>query len=662
MAVRWMTVLVAVAMLIACGKGGKEPAAQAPPAGGPTTEAARDPASGAATQPAGAPAPSPTAAPEGSAPPPAGASAVLALANPSPEIVVDILEFSDFQCPFCGRVNPTLKKIKETYGDKVRVVFMHQPLGFHQHARPAAIASEAARRQGRFQEMHDELFANQQSLTPADFERHAIKIGLDMERFKKDVADPAVAAIVDQHQAIATAAGVAGTPTFFVNGKILRGAQEFPEFKKLIDEELALAGDKKGEAWTRQRLLENSPNLHGFLYEGKKPPPVPPQRPPVDRTVYKVSVDPELDAIKGEVNAPVTLVVFSEFQCPFCKRLEPVLKQLMSDYQGKLRIVFKHNPLPFHKDAMPASMATLCAKDQGRFWEMHDKLWDNQQSLDGPSLERYATELGLDGAQFKACMAEERHKKQILADQELAQKVTARGTPNSFVNGRKMTGAKPLEEYKDLIEEELKKAEALAAKGIPAERLYDEVIKAGKVFEPLEEKVNEFVLDGSPMHGKKTARVQIVVFSDFQCPFCARVTKPLEELKAKYGDELVVVFKHFPLSFHKEAMPAAVAAMCAHEQGKFWAYHDVLFANMKALLPANLKTYAQMTELDISKFEKCLAEPKVQSVIERDMKEAREAGVRGTPTIFVNGRKFSSPSGYNVDAFSSVIDKHILKK
>lgn len=608
-------------------------------------------------------APKPAAAPTEGASAPTGADPVASQGNA--EMVVEILEFSDFQCPFCSKVGPTLKELKTTYGDKIRVEFLHQPLTFHKQARPAAIAAEAARKQGKFWEMHDELFANQQNLREADFEKYALKVGLDMDQFKKDVADPAISAIVDRHQAIATAVGATGTPAFFINGKPLRGAVPPAEFKKLIDEELAesaKAENQKGPEWVKARTQKNNELLFGFMYGGKTPPPVAPPKPPVDKTVYKVAVDPALDAIKGEPNALVTLVVFSEFQCPFCKKMEPILDQLMTDYPGKLRIVFKHNPLPFHKDALPASMAALCAKDQGKFWEMHDILWENQQSLDAESLEKYATQLTLDLEVFKTCMSTGKHKDQIKADEELALKVSARGTPNTFVNGRKLVGARPIEEFKDLVEEELKKAEAVAARLGSPEKVYEEVIKDGKVFEPLEDRVNTFRLEGSPLLGKADAKIQIVEYSDFQCPFCARVTQTLKDLKAKYGDELVVAFKHFPLAFHREAMPAALASMCAHEQGKFWEYHDQLFGNMKHLLPENLKGYAQAVGLDVAKFEECIASNRHQAKIDADMTEGRAAGVRGTPSIYINGRKFTPPDGFTVNSFSNVIDKYILGK
>ncbi len=573
---------------------------------------------------------------------------------------IEIIEFSDFECPFCSRVNPTLEKIKGELKSDVKVTFMHQPLPFHKNAKGAAIAAEAARRQGKFQEYHDKLFSNQKALTTPDLEKYASELGLDMEKFKADMKDATLDKLVDRHQAIANAVGATGTPAFFINGKNLKGAQPYEKFKEILDAELAAAGDKKGDEWLKERLKANNGALYDYVYGGKEPPANVPRKAPVDRTVYKVDVDPKVDAIKGAADALVTMVVFSEFECPFCNKVEPTLKQLMTDYEGKTRVVFKHSPLPFHKNAVPASLAAMCAQDQGKFWEYHDKLFANQKALGAEQLKQYATDLGLDVAAFNACFDSRKHEDRIKADMELAGKVTARGTPNIFINGRKLQGAKPIEEFKEIIDEELKKAEALVQKGTAAADVYAEVIKNGRVFEPLEEKVNEFNLEASAKKGSATAKIQIVEFSDFQCPFCSRVTDPLNKLKEKYGDDLVVAFKHFPLDFHKEARPASHGSMCANDQGKFWEYHDKVFANQKALQDADLRKYAEEVGLDMAKWDECMKAGTHQALIDAEMAEGRKAGVRGTPTIYINGRRFTAPGGYTVEAFSSVIDKYIL--
>lgn len=151
---------------------------------------------------------------------------------------ITIAAFSDFQCPFCNRVNPTLAKLLETYPGKVRVAFKHMPLRIHPDAPAAHAAAEAAGRQGKFWEMHDKIFANQRDLKPETFERYAQELGLDVARFRKDVADPAVKGRIDADMREAEKLGVGGTPAFYINGKFLSGAQPFESFQKIVDEQL----------------------------------------------------------------------------------------------------------------------------------------------------------------------------------------------------------------------------------------------------------------------------------------------------------------------------------------------------------------------------------------------------------------------------------------
>jgi len=151
---------------------------------------------------------------------------------------VSVVEFSDFQCPFCNRVLPTLQQIQQEYGDDVRIVFKHLPLGIHPKAPGAHRAAEAAHRQGKFWEMHDRIFANQRNLSPEQYRAYAEEIGLDLAQFEKDLADPATERRVQSDLAEASRLGVTGTPGFFINGRFLSGAQPFARFKEAIDAEL----------------------------------------------------------------------------------------------------------------------------------------------------------------------------------------------------------------------------------------------------------------------------------------------------------------------------------------------------------------------------------------------------------------------------------------
>ena len=151
---------------------------------------------------------------------------------------VTIVEWSDFQCPFCGRVNATLQQVEATYGDRVALVFKHLPLPMHPGAPAAHAAAEAAHRQGHFWAMHDKIFANPREVDAVTLARYAEEIGLDIDRFRRDSESEVVRERIRSDAQEARELGVSGTPSFFVNGRFLSGAQPFASFKRLIEQEL----------------------------------------------------------------------------------------------------------------------------------------------------------------------------------------------------------------------------------------------------------------------------------------------------------------------------------------------------------------------------------------------------------------------------------------
>ena len=155
---------------------------------------------------------------------------------------VTIIEFSEFQCPYCARFAPTLKKIEETYKDNVRIVWKHLPLPIHKDAVGSAVAAEVAAKQGKFWEFHDRLFADQTKLGPEHLKQHARDLGLDMNRFETDLASSEHQKKVDADVAEAKALGILGTPGIFINGRFVQGAQRYEVFAKIIDEELSRRG------------------------------------------------------------------------------------------------------------------------------------------------------------------------------------------------------------------------------------------------------------------------------------------------------------------------------------------------------------------------------------------------------------------------------------
>lgn len=154
--------------------------------------------------------------------------------------------------------------------------------------------------------------------------------------------------------------------------------------------------------------------------------------------------------------------------------------------------------------------------------------------------------------------------------------------------------------------------------------------------------------------GSQNAKVTLVEFSDFQCPYCTRAATATDEIKKKYGEKVRVVFRHFPLSFHKEAHLAAQASLAANAQGKFWEYHDKLFANQKDMGKDALVRYAKDLKLNMKKFNKALNENTYAKQVDADMKLGEKVAVSGTPTMFLNGTRVANPT--DVAAISKLID------
>ena len=380
---------------------------------------------------------------------------------------------------------------------------------------------------------------------------------------------------------------------------------------------------------------------------------------PVPKTVWKATLRGD-EAGKGATEPLVTILEFSEFECPFCSRVEPTIDQILEAYGDKVRVVWKHSPLSFHKNARGAALATCAANKQGKFWEMHKILFANQRALAKDDLNGYAKEMGLDMGKFETDMNGTVCAAEVDGDMKLASDVGARGTPNLYINGRQVRGAVPFEHIEPVLKEEIKKAEALVAAGTPLANVYAEVIKKGKVFKPLEDEVRIWEAP-APFKGAKDAEIIVTMYSDFQCPYCSRVKKPIYDLLKEYPDNMKVEFRHFPLSFHKDAHLAAQASMAADAQGKFWEMHDKIFENQKALKREDLEKYAEDLGLDMGKFKKALDEETYKDIVDQQFKEGQKTGVRGTPSIYINGRKFQAPSR-DVATFKKLIDSEILKK
>lgn len=171
-------------------------------------------------------------------------------------------------------------------------------------------------------------------------------------------------------------------------------------------------------------------------------------------------------------------------------------------------------------------------------------------------------------------------------------------------------------------------------------------------------KVHNIPIGASPVKGAFNAPVTIVEFSDFQCPFCAKLQPTLREVLKAYPDTVKLVYKNFPLSFHKQAMNAAKAAHAAGEQGKYWEMHDKIFEKYNNLTEESFTGFAQELGLDMEAFAKDFSSGKYDKLIQEDMQIAARVGVRGTPTLFINGKL---QQGRSMNDFKLTIDR-ILKK
>jgi protein-disulfide isomerase len=169
-----------------------------------------------------------------------------------------------------------------------------------------------------------------------------------------------------------------------------------------------------------------------------------------------VKIDAGTSPAKGPADAPITIVEFSDFECPFCSRGKTTMDEVMAAYPGKVKLVFKNLPLPFHKRADPAARAALAAGEQGKFWEMHDAMFNNQRGLTDEFFVKTATDLKLDVAKFKADMESEKVKNQVKDDMKVAQDNGISGTPGFAVNGVLVKGAYPIDHFKMIVDRWLK--------------------------------------------------------------------------------------------------------------------------------------------------------------------------------------------------------------
>lgn len=507
--------------------------------------------------------------------------------TPQPLPQVTVLEFADFQCPFCARQAADFSRLRAEYSGRVTFVFKNFPLSFHKQSRGAHLAALAAARQGKFWEMHDLIYANPQHLSVENFDIYASKLGLHMDEFRNAVADPAGSALIDQDIAEGKSLGISGTPTFVVDGHKLVGRQSYARLKQIIE------GEINGQPW------------------------------PV---AGKIQVDIANAPSRGPASAVVTIVEFADFQCPFCARAVQPLIRLLNAYPDEVRLVFKNFPLESHSDSQAAHMAALAAGEQGKFWEMHNLIYAHQHAMKSADLLNMAEQLHLNMARFQKDLDSAELKARVNQDRMAGERAGVTATPTFIVDGELFSGFDATKLQTKI--EDLKNGR----KTTDAQRGLSELSAIG-------------IRPESLSLGPQDAPLTIEWFVDLTSPLTAKSAVALQQFLSAHPGQVSVRFKNFPLPTHPEATIVHEFALAAAAQGKFWEVESLLLADREPKGRQELKVIASEAQLDEKKLWEEVDAHKYFPIITLDLLEAKRRGVSGTPTFIVGDKQLDGTNG-----------------
>lgn len=575
--------------------------------------------------------------------------------------LVTLVVFTDMECRYCQGMAPVIARLLESHADELRVHHRHLPLPFHEHAMALAMAVEEARAQlgdRGFWAMHDRIFERPGELTEGALEGHARALGLDRGRFLDAIRFQTHASRVEDDLTVADRVGARGTPTLYLNGRPIFGALVYEELEAVFSEERELAVEAIRRGIPREHVYAAAMR-ESLPAAPPREPPRPRERVRLDRSVL-YAIPLEGAPQRGPRDAPVTIVMFGDFECPFCSDVLPTLHELGARYGGQLRFVFRHVPLPSHPRALPAAFAASeafsQAGDEG-FWRMHDLLMSNRDALQDTNLVAYAEQLGLDIPRFRTAMRDGRHEEAVETDQALAERFGAQGTPTFFVNGRVVLGAVDVETFAAAVDEALERAHAALEAGASPTELYAALIRGASpraVFrgggrDP--ERVALAVPDHAPRRGSSEPTLVIQVWSEFECPYCADAQPTLARILEEHPG-VQLAFRHYPLPFHGQARAAATAAIEVREQlgdEAFWAFADLLFQDRDRLGPDGLLATAREVGADPDRVARAIASSAHDAVIDADVAAVRSAGWRiGTPAFLVGDRPVLGAQPYGV--------------
>jgi len=369
----------------------------------------------------------------------------------------------------------------------------------------------------------------------------------------------------------------------------------------------------------------------------------------------------------GQDDATLTMYEWCDYAYPNCQIFNAeTLPELQKKYidTGKLRIVHKEFPVAGGDPSVVAAMGAQCAAEQDNYQAMADWLyantgaWTQQTDVQAmkDAVKKGAGEAGLDTDAFNACLDNEETLDVVKEDYFDGSDLEIKELPAFVVDGHVINEGMGVNDLSTIIDALLQRKET--------GELPDTVVTVT----PSPTPDTDFEEETVSAKGSPDAPVTIVEFSDFQCPFCEKFfTETLPQIQEEYIDtgKVKLVFKDFPLSFHGQAMPAAMTAECAGEQGKYWEMHDKLFGEQsrwvdKPEVNDVMKQFADELGLDTDQFNQCFDSNKYADEINADMQEGIAAGVQGTPAFFVNGQFISGAQPFEV--FKQIIDQMLAEK
>jgi len=556
----------------------------------------------------------------------------------SPLAPVTIVAFLDLECPFSQRVQPTLQALMETYGpQRIRLVVKHLPMPFHHRAEPAAsmaqLVFDVAGDQA-FLAFVAKAFAAYHELSDENLRRWATEVGVSEADLSIQNLSRAGAKVRDD-MVLGRDIGAYDTPTFFINGDRLRGAEPQRIFTSVIDQEQVFASARLEAGVSAEQLYaERSAEQFQLLERPKEKYKGP------DNTVWRIPVDAD-DPARGGKEPLVTIVEFGDFECRFSRRVEPTLNDLLERYGDDLRVVWKDSPLALHPHAQAAAALGRAAYEKGSdtlFWQAHAALF-GPGALDDESLGKIATSLGLAASAHQQELGSRKFQSKLRDTELLAVDFEARRTPHFFINGRRLSGAQSAQGFQRVVDEQLRAAAALVEGGVPRSGLYAAIMQSAEGPPPLAKRaVPAAIPRPAPARGPASAKVTIIEFASFACQLSKRVEPTLSELLEKYPKQIRIEWHYLPSSSQEHGMLAAEAA---HEvftqQGAtgFFRYHDRLFEQQEDLSRPALERLAAEQKVDLPRFQRALSEHTHRARVEADVVASKEAGVTGTPRFLV---------------------------